>query len=98
MCVGVCQVLDATFDDVLPLAVARMPPSWGSLVRLTCRRHLDLNNARLLRHYPGPVLLVRRAQDEVITVTSVGRGGMGKGVPKGVCVPGGSRVSRLGLV
>ena len=63
------QVLDATFDDVLPLAVARMPPSWNSLVQLTCRRHLDLNNSRLLRHYPGPVLLVRRSQDEVITVT-----------------------------
>lgn len=62
-------VLDATFDDVLPLAVARMPPSWNSLVQLTCRRHLDLNNSRLLRHYPGPVLLVRRSQDEVITVT-----------------------------
>ncbi|XP_043198973.1 phosphatidylserine lipase ABHD16A-like [Amphibalanus amphitrite] len=62
-------VLDATFDDVLPLAVARMPPSWNSLVQLTCRRHLDLNNSRLLRHYPGPVLLIRRSQDEVITVT-----------------------------
>lgn len=60
-------VLDATFDDLLPLAVSRMPPSWKPLVVRTIRDYMNLNNGEQLCKYPGPVLLVRRTQDEMIS-------------------------------
>lgn len=60
-------ILDATFDDIEPLAVARMPVSWRTLVEKTVKTHLNLNNAEQLLRYPGPVLLIRRARDEMIT-------------------------------
>jgi hypothetical protein len=60
-------VLDATFDDVPPLAHTILP-SWASnLITTTIRRHLDLPNARQLVFYDGPVLLIRRTRDEIIT-------------------------------
>lgn len=59
-------VLDATFDDLVALAVARMPMSWKSLVIRTIRDHMDLNNAEQLNMYSGPVLLIRRTRDEII--------------------------------
>lgn len=59
-------VLDATFDDLVALAVARMPPSWKSLVVRTIRDYMDLNNAEQLNMYCGPVLLIRRTKDEII--------------------------------
>ncbi|ELT91949.1 hypothetical protein CAPTEDRAFT_165072 [Capitella teleta] len=60
-------VLDATFDDVSPLAVARMPLRWKNLVLMAIRKHLNLNNAEQLLKYPGPILLIRRSKDEMIT-------------------------------
>jgi pimeloyl-ACP methyl ester carboxylesterase len=60
-------VLDATFDDILPLAVVKMPASWRSIVEYAIRQHLNLNNAELLCKYPGPILLIRRSKDEMIT-------------------------------
>jgi len=60
-------VLDATFDDIQPLAVSKMPASWRTLVERTIRIYLNLNNAEQLLRYPGPVLLIRRARDEMIT-------------------------------
>uniref|UniRef100_A0A8C8R7U7 Abhydrolase domain containing 16B n=1 Tax=Pelusios castaneus TaxID=367368 RepID=A0A8C8R7U7_9SAUR len=60
-------VLDATFDDVLPLALKVMPKSWKKLVVRTVRQHFNLNVAEQLCSYPGPVLLIRRTQDEVTT-------------------------------
>ncbi|XP_064649603.1 phosphatidylserine lipase ABHD16A-like [Lineus longissimus] len=59
-------ILDATFDDLVPLAVARMPQSWRSLVITTIRNHMNLNNAELLNRYPGPIQLIRRYRDEMI--------------------------------
>ena len=35
-------ILDATFDDLLPLAISRMPQSLGHLVQFTVRKHLNL--------------------------------------------------------
>lgn len=35
-------MLDATFDDLLPLALARMPDSLSPLVHYTIRKHLNL--------------------------------------------------------
>lgn len=59
-------VLDATFDDVLPLALNTMPSYIDSIVRLAIKDHVDLNIVEQLLQYPGPVLLIRRTDDEVI--------------------------------
>ncbi|XP_020829974.1 phosphatidylserine lipase ABHD16A [Phascolarctos cinereus] len=62
-------VLDASFDDLVPLALKVMPDSWRTLVTRTVRQHLNLNNAEQLCRYQGPVLLIRRTKDEIITTT-----------------------------
>uniref|UniRef100_A0A8C3NLP2 Uncharacterized protein n=1 Tax=Geospiza parvula TaxID=87175 RepID=A0A8C3NLP2_GEOPR len=63
-------VLDASFDDLVPLALKVLPRSWRELVTQTVREHLNLNNAEQLCRYQGPVLLVRRTKDEIITTTT----------------------------
>ncbi|ELR44736.1 hypothetical protein M91_04669, partial [Bos mutus] len=60
-------VLDATFDDLVPLALKVMPHSWKGLVVRTVREHFNLNVAEQLCRYPGPVLLLRRTQDDVVS-------------------------------
>jgi len=60
------QILDATFDDVLYLAMPRMPASLGGIVRVAIRKHCNLNNAELAMKYNGPVLMIRRTEDEII--------------------------------
>ncbi|KAK0065913.1 phosphatidylserine lipase ABHD16A, partial [Biomphalaria pfeifferi] len=60
-------VLDATFDDIVPLAIAKMPQSWKNLVSLALRSYMDLNIADNLLEYQGPILLIRRTKDEIIT-------------------------------
>uniref|UniRef100_A0A2K5U263 Phosphatidylserine lipase ABHD16A n=1 Tax=Macaca fascicularis TaxID=9541 RepID=A0A2K5U263_MACFA len=62
-------ILDASFDDLVPLALKVMPDSWRGLVTRTVRQHLNLNNAEQLCRYLGPVLLIRRTKDEIITTT-----------------------------
>ncbi|KAM4696819.1 phosphatidylserine lipase ABHD16A [Rhinophrynus dorsalis] len=62
-------VLDASFDDLVPLALKVMPESWRGLVTRTVRKYLNLNNAEQLCRYQGPVLLIRRTKDEIITTT-----------------------------
>jgi len=60
-------ILDATFDHVLPLALARMPEAVNSVIAGTVLNHANLNNAQQLLRYPGPVLLIRRTKDEMIS-------------------------------
>lgn len=60
-------VLDATFDDVLQLALPRMPQCLAGIVRIAIRQYVNLNNAELLNSFAGPVLLIRRTDDEVIS-------------------------------
>ena len=60
--------MDATFDDLLPLALARMPKPLGKLVTNVVRNYLNLNVADLLCRYNGPILLIRRTLDEIISV------------------------------
>ncbi|KAG8448649.1 hypothetical protein GDO86_015649 [Hymenochirus boettgeri] len=62
-------ILDASFDDLVPLALKVMPESWRGLVTRTVRKYLNLNNAEQLCRYQGPVLLIRRTKDEIITTT-----------------------------
>ncbi|CAK1588497.1 unnamed protein product [Parnassius mnemosyne] len=59
-------VLDATFDDLLPIAQNQMPQSWSRLVKEVVRSYADLNIAQMIRKYSGPVHLIRRTKDEVI--------------------------------
>ncbi|XP_045462824.1 phosphatidylserine lipase ABHD16A isoform X1 [Harmonia axyridis] len=59
-------VLDATFDDIVPLAVNQMPTVIGPIVDIAIREHANLNVAEQLVEYPGPVLLIRRTADEII--------------------------------
>lgn len=61
------QILDATFDDVLQLALPRMPTSLSGIVRIAIRDYVNLNNTDLMNHYQGPVLMIRRTEDEVIS-------------------------------
>lgn len=59
-------ILDASFDDVIPLARSKMPSSWKPLVEHTIRSYFNLNVSENLAHYNGPVLIIRRIQDEII--------------------------------
>lgn len=60
-------ILDATFDDVLQLAIPRMPSSLSGIVKIAIRDHINLNNTEMMSQYNGPVLMVRRTEDEVIS-------------------------------
>lgn len=60
------QLLDATFDDVLQLAIPRMPSSVSGIVRIAIRDYVNLNNTELINQYNGPVMVVRRTEDEII--------------------------------
>jgi hypothetical protein len=62
------QILDASFDDVLPLATSRFPAAWEPLVRNIIRDYMNLNNGEQLIRYNGPVLLYRRTADEIIAI------------------------------
>ncbi|CAF0885400.1 unnamed protein product [Adineta ricciae] len=61
-------VLDAVFDDVLPLAQRQMPAFASKFVEKTIRYYLDLNNVQLLKLFNGPFYLIRRTQDEIISL------------------------------
>lgn len=59
-------ILDASFDDILPLAIEHMPRWWEGIVKLAIREYINLANYEQLSRYSGPVLLIRRTEDEVI--------------------------------
>jgi alpha/beta hydrolase fold len=59
-------ILDATFDDLLFLALPRMPESISGIVKIAIREHCNLNNNNLITKYNGPIQMVRRTEDEVI--------------------------------
>ncbi|KAL9988625.1 hypothetical protein ACROYT_G003091 [Oculina patagonica] len=61
------MVLDATFDDIVPLAQTKMPEAVSGFTTRVVKEYFYLDIARLLCSYPGPVLLVRRMRDEIIT-------------------------------
>ncbi|KAL7642335.1 UNVERIFIED_CONTAM: hypothetical protein RMT77_006896 [Armadillidium vulgare] len=62
-------LLDATFDDIVPLAVPRMPGYMSGLVKVSIRQFMNLNISDQLCRYPGPVTIIRRTNDEIITTT-----------------------------
>lgn len=59
-------ILDATFDDILPLALPRMPESFSSIVRIAVREYMNLHHSELIKQFKGPVMLIRRTEDEII--------------------------------
>ena len=63
------QILDATFDDILPLAVKQMPEFLEPMVNITIRNHANLDVASQLIQYNGPIRLIRRSEDEIISIT-----------------------------
>ena len=60
-------VIDASFDKLLPLAVPRMPRLLEPLVKYAVKNFVSLEIAEQLKRYPGPVRIVRRAFDEMVT-------------------------------
>lgn len=61
-------LLDATFDDLVILALPRMPESISSIVRIAIRDYCNLNNTDLITQFNGPVSMIRRTEDEIIAV------------------------------
>ncbi|KAH8323968.1 hypothetical protein KR074_002425 [Drosophila pseudoananassae] len=59
-------VLDATFDDVLYLAIPRMPAALAGIVKVAIRNYCNLNNAELATEFNGPISFIRRTDDEII--------------------------------
>jgi len=60
-------ILDATFDSLTPLAVPRMPAFLSPVVERAVANHINLDVLGQLVRYPGPVRIIRRSRDEVIT-------------------------------
>lgn len=48
-----------------------MPRSWALLVKEVVRSYVNLNISELIADYEGPVQLVRRTEDEIISLRSV---------------------------
>lgn len=59
-------ILDATFDDILPLAKNYMPSIISPIVTKTIRNYFNLRPAEYLAKYPGPVTIIRRTKDEIV--------------------------------
>lgn len=60
-------IIDASFDHILPLARNIFPGIIYPFIELGIKQHFDLDNSKHLAHYTGPILLIRRSQDEVIS-------------------------------
>jgi len=53
---------------LVPLAIPQMPRVAEKLVAFTVKEFTNLNVAENLVQYPGPVLLIRRSNDEIIAL------------------------------
>ncbi|CAI5445840.1 unnamed protein product [Caenorhabditis angaria] len=62
-------ILDATFDDILPLAESRMPRFVSPIVEYAIRKHANLQIDKIITKYDGPLRLIRRLQEEILTTT-----------------------------
>lgn len=63
-------ILDATFDDLEPLALPRMPSFMSGVVQTAVRNYINLNIGEQLVKYKGPVRIIRRLRDEMISTSS----------------------------
>merc|ERR1712013_370517 len=62
-------ILDATFDHLEPLAIPRMPAAMSPLVSRAVNKFINLNVAEQVSAFRGPVRLIRRNRDEMISTT-----------------------------
>ncbi|XP_066918559.1 phosphatidylserine lipase ABHD16A-like isoform X2 [Clytia hemisphaerica] len=60
-------VLDATFDGIIQLGAARMPSFAVNTVKRVIRKYMFLDVTRQIVKYSGPVQLIRRQREEIIT-------------------------------
>jgi pimeloyl-ACP methyl ester carboxylesterase len=60
-------ILDATFDRLEPLAVPRMPAAMAGLVSRAVTSFVRLDVAAQTVAFPGPLRLIRRNRDEMIS-------------------------------
>lgn len=60
-------ILDATFDHVLPLALPKMPALLAPVVESAIMGHFNLCVADHTSRYYGPITIIRRKKDEIIT-------------------------------
>lgn len=44
-----------------------MPSSISGIVRIAIRDYINLNNTDLINQYKGPIQLIRRTEDEIIS-------------------------------
>lgn len=57
-------ILDATFDDVVHVALSQTNLKWAhSFIEHTMRKHFNLTNVDNLRMFKGPLLIIRRLKD-----------------------------------
>ncbi|XP_065324478.1 phosphatidylserine lipase ABHD16A-like isoform X2 [Gordionus sp. m RMFG-2023] len=62
-------ILDAAFDDILPLAINRMPTAIENLVTFTIRKYIDLRTLQFLIKNPSKnIIFIRRTQDEIMNM------------------------------
>lgn len=59
-------ILDTTFDDIVPLAIFKLPCYSHELVENIVKCYFNINIAENISSYNGPVLLIRRLKDELI--------------------------------
>ncbi|XP_031556112.1 phosphatidylserine lipase ABHD16A-like [Actinia tenebrosa] len=62
------MVLDATFDDIVPLAQSKMPEALCGFVTNVIKEYFHLENGKYASRYPGPLLIIRRMRDEIIAL------------------------------
>lgn len=43
-----------------------MPASLASIVKIAIRDFVNLNNVEMIPYYNGPILMIRRSEDEII--------------------------------
>jgi hypothetical protein len=60
------QIIDASFDELLPLAVPKMPQMLEPVVAYAVKNFVSLNVAEQLKHYKGRVKIIRRTLDEMV--------------------------------
>ncbi len=59
--------MDATFDHIAPLAIPRMPAFLSSVVTAAVEDNVNLDVSGQLARFDGPVRLIRRVKDEMIS-------------------------------
>lgn len=60
-------ILDASFDHLTPLAIPQMPAVLEEVVKISIEENINLDIASQIIKFPGPIRLIRRSKDEIIS-------------------------------